>query len=955
MSLAISTLAAAATLWSLSGDVSNAQTAPPPFTMVYQKDNKTITVSVPMGSTSGDTISVCLWKEEPKGSLDCRTNKAALYKSGLTQTNSGGVYNVTLPAGSFSGVHYLSVLEAEPTGNVTASAGASVLPNGKSTASAGAPAPTKDFKVDVTMPYCDRSLPYSYKQGDAKTWKAVEKLQFFMQADLAGVAPAGETWNKWFGQQYQQKSISPNSPVVTFTTGIPTPFNDNGPNDPIDQDGAMNDEGDPLLADPTHDFSLNTTDVQRLIVRSLFGPNPFPFACSYSYLTNSVPASDTNATLDATGKPETFMGNGLAQGKPFNFNDPDNPSYYLINIVRWADAPSAQTGTAAIAPPQLYQAASDDWYLMNYSNKKDYHHDAINIFGIRKFKPEMLESTLNVVGDNRVVFIGIHLAPQPSAQVIQPSTASGIAISPTEMDWYKTQISYNFHAAHVEPVNVQDLNSLLGILESDLGLTPSKTTSATPVANAEMKLMVAPETIDIATQLKSSLDGLDTASKNVPAAAKKSLDTVLRYSAECLSLTDIAPLEKAITALLNDAQCKSALNGDASKDKACVVDAGSVLTLAEKAALTCDANFKAQPTPTDSETAFANLKAAVDAINTDFANAIVSSDAGIADPGRPILYSLEQGQYGAAIVTNLTKLPVNLVGTWTATFAGVPGAPAGVAAPKATGNLPDAPAPTNQTNVANSGVAAKTTGQKSTTQTSAQTTAAAATSGAVKTPICTAALDTSVTTMSVQTKCSNAGTQVHDERLSWWDISLLVPVTGYSDLTYQVSTPPSTGGTTGPNVVTAKSVTRTNVYAMADLMPFEQDLVNPPTIGIPYLAAGLPLAGKVFDKPYFAVGETFTLPKSIANASWLSKLSSYLPLSVNPVFGWVYNKEFHTTTNPTTNAVSQVPYRTLKPQFAIGFSFRSISSSVLSGLSKSSSGSSSKTASDTKTTASPTQ
>jgi hypothetical protein len=157
-------------------------------------------------------------------------------------------------------------------------------------------------------------------------------------------------------------------------------------------------------------------------------------------------------------------------------------------------------------------------------------------------------------------------------------------------------------------------------------------------------------------------------------------------------------------------------------------------------------------------------------------------------------------------------------------------------------------------------------------------------------------------------------------------------------LTYQVSTPPtSTTGGTGPNDVTAKTITRTNAYAMFDIMPFGQDLNNLPTIGIPYLTAGLPLAGQVFNKPYFAVGETLFLPKSISSrVKVLSELSSYFPLSINPVFGWVYNKEFHTTVNPTTNAVTKAPYRAWKPQFAIGFSFRSISSTVKSGLSKSS-------------------
>ena len=136
-------------------------------------------------------------------------------------------------------------------------------------------------------------------------------------------------------------------------------------------------------------------------------------------------------------------------------------------------------------------------------------------------------------------------------------------------------------------------------------------------------------------------------------------------------------------------------------------------------------------------------------------------------------------------------------------------------------------------------------------------------------------------------------------------------------------------------VLVPSSVTRENAYGMVDIFLVPENLVNPPRIGIPHVVAGLPFAGQVFDKPYFALAETLNFPKIFAgskmssNSAFTSLISS-LPFKVRPVFGWVYNKE---STTSATGVVTR--YRSLHPQWAIEISFGDVKNAVKT-LSKSS-------------------
>lgn len=131
-----------------------------------------------------------------------------------------------------------------------------------------------------------------------------------------------------------------------------------------------------------------------------------------------------------------------------------------------------------------------------------------------------------------------------------------------------------------------------------------------------------------------------------------------------------------------------------------------------------------------------------------------------------------------------------------------------------------------------------------------------------------------------------------DEGLYHWDVSIAVPTPGYKESVFDSN-----------NALMPKSVTRTNAYAMLDIAPWGEDFVKPQLFGIPHLMTGLPLAGKVFDKPFVGgFGEEVGLTK-------------LLPFSARLFGGVVYNKEFR--------GAEQQPHRVWKVQYGIELSMSS--------------------------------
>lgn len=118
---------------------------------------------------------------------------------------------------------------------------------------------------------------------------------------------------------------------------------------------------------------------------------------------------------------------------------------------------------------------------------------------------------------------------------------------------------------------------------------------------------------------------------------------------------------------------------------------------------------------------------------------------------------------------------------------------------------------------------------------------------------------------------------VDDEDLYHWDVSIGLPFRTINQLQFAQS---SGNG----NSLVTKSTTTLNAYAFFDIYPFAADIKSPPILPVPHLLVGLPISGKVFNKPLFGAAEGLSLKK-------ISVLS-FLPIQFQFFGGLVYNKEF---------------------------------------------------------------
>jgi hypothetical protein len=115
----------------------------------------------------------------------------------------------------------------------------------------------------------------------------------------------------------------------------------------------------------------------------------------------------------------------------------------------------------------------------------------------------------------------------------------------------------------------------------------------------------------------------------------------------------------------------------------------------------------------------------------------------------------------------------------------------------------------------------------------------------------------------------------NDEDLTHWDVSFGVPFHKLTDLQYNQSSG------SGSSVV-PKTVTRLNAYGFFDIYPIATDIVTPPLIAWPHFKLGLPISGKVFNKPFFGMGDGL----------YIKQLSKIIPVQFSFYGGVVYNKEF---------------------------------------------------------------
>jgi hypothetical protein len=145
-----------------------------------------------------------------------------------------------------------------------------------------------------------------------------------------------------------------------------------------------------------------------------------------------------------------------------------------------------------------------------------------------------------------------------------------------------------------------------------------------------------------------------------------------------------------------------------------------------------------------------------------------------------------------------------------------------------------------------------------------------------------------------QSPCTLTAT-VNDENLYHWDVAFAVPFKTLPELSYL-----NPSSTTNTNTVVPKTVTRENAYAFFEVYPIAVDIITPPMFSLPHFFAGLPISGKVFNKPMFGMGEGINL-KAVP---WLK----IVPLQVQFFGGVAYNKEFRQIAG-TTGSSNVVGHR----------------------------------------------
>jgi hypothetical protein len=158
---------------------------------------------------------------------------------------------------------------------------------------------------------------------------------------------------------------------------------------------------------------------------------------------------------------------------------------------------------------------------------------------------------------------------------------------------------------------------------------------------------------------------------------------------------------------------------------------------------------------------------------------------------------------------------------------------------------------------------------------------------------------------------------IQNEGLYWWDFSVGIPFTSYKQLNYDFS---NTGQ------VTTQTVSKYSAYGFAVLAPWREDVVSPPSLGIPHILFGLPFTGSVLNHPFVGAGETFNVSKLPKIGS---KLSKVVPLGIRFYAGLVENKEYGP--KPTTGNLQPPSKWVGKLQYGLEFSVRDIANKLTSG------------------------
>ena len=275
------------------------------------------------------------------------------------------------------------------------------------------------------------------------------------------------------------------------------------------------------------------------------------------------------------------------------------------------------------------------------------------------------------------------------------------------------------------------------------------------------------------------------------------------------------------------------------------------------------------------------------------------------------------GVYGAAKLTNLQRLPVQITATMQAKLPKADSALPNEDPYKSDVSVQSLPSSSGQEQAKPADSGSSGGGAQGSTKGSGSASTGSTTSSGQK----TAAQSTKSCSTTDDNGTCTENVVVQNEGLYLWDVSIGVPFTGVKQLQYSY-------GSNGQ--ITPQTVSKASAYGFVVLSPWKEDIVSPPSLGIPHFMAGLPLKGKVFDAPFFGAGETFNASKVPRIGSALAKV---IPISIRFYGGIVYNKQF----GPVTSSSMAPPsHRVAKGQYGIEFSVKDIASK-LSGKSSNSS------------------
>lgn len=155
---------------------------------------------------------------------------------------------------------------------------------------------------------------------------------------------------------------------------------------------------------------------------------------------------------------------------------------------------------------------------------------------------------------------------------------------------------------------------------------------------------------------------------------------------------------------------------------------------------------------------------------------------------------------------------------------------------------------------------------------------------------------------------------VQNEGLYWWDVSVGIPFTSYKQLNYDFS---NTGQ------VTTQTISKYSAYGFVVLAPWKEDIVSPPSLGIPHLLFGLPFTGSVLNHPFVGAGETFNVSKLPKIGA---KVSKVVPFGIRFYAGLVENKQY----GPATGNAQPPSKWVGKLQYGLEFSVRDIANKLSS-------------------------